>query len=84
VALGHPPTAAGKGVTLEIVYEIVYEVNNHLFVRFLKGNALSKQSSVFTFPKLFASSKQSHVHAFVKTNAPEGNALNRYQMLPKR
>ncbi len=34
-----PPTAAGKGVALEIVYEIVYEVNNHLFGRFLKGNA---------------------------------------------
>ena len=27
-----------------IVYEIVYEVNNHLFVRFLKGNALAVDS----------------------------------------
>ncbi|MEE9515920.1 MAG: hypothetical protein V3V52_02385, partial [Candidatus Adiutricales bacterium] len=38
-----------------IVYGIVYEANNRLFVRFLSGNALSKQSLV---------------HAFVKTNAP--------------
>ncbi len=42
-----------------IVYVIVYEVNNHLFVRFLKGNALSKQSAVcaFSIERLFSQTR---------------------------
>jgi hypothetical protein len=32
--LACPPTAAGKGVALEIVYVIVYFVNNLPFMRF--------------------------------------------------
>jgi hypothetical protein len=52
------PCSKPQGIKLfaVIVYLIVYSVNNLLFVRFLKGNALSKQS---------------YIHAFVKTNASQ-------------
>jgi hypothetical protein len=42
-------------------------------VRFPKGNALGKQSSVCAFPEGKRFSKQSSVFAFVKTNALIGH-----------